>query len=72
MRDFRINVNTLKTRVEQNESDDQPIKKKRRATQSMGGGDEQENEEDATRTSAGDETSMDVGERDTSQQSVVF
>ncbi|WKX92620.1 hypothetical protein Q1695_010558 [Nippostrongylus brasiliensis] len=50
MRDFRINVNTLKTRVEQNESDDQPRKKKRRATQSMGGGDEQENEEDATRT----------------------
>lgn len=74
MRDFRINLSTLKARVIHSGVDEeQPKRKKRRATtQSMERAEGQENDEDMTRTSAGDETTMDTGEKDTSQPSIVY
>ncbi|KHJ96795.1 hypothetical protein OESDEN_03239 [Oesophagostomum dentatum] len=71
MRDFRINLNTLKTRVVQNE-EDEPRKKKRRATQSMERAEGQENDEESRETREGDDTTMQEGEMDATQQSVVY
>ncbi|KHJ80391.1 hypothetical protein OESDEN_19934 [Oesophagostomum dentatum] len=71
MRDFRINLNTLKTRVVQNE-EDEPRKKKRRATQSMERAEGQENDEESRETREGDDTTMQEGGMDTTQQSVVY
>ncbi|RCN53053.1 hypothetical protein ANCCAN_00602 [Ancylostoma caninum] len=72
MRDFRINLNTLKTRVVQNE-EEEPRRKKKRATQSMERPEGQENEEEETRDAeGGDDTTMGVDERNASQQSVVY
>ncbi|KAK6726760.1 hypothetical protein RB195_004835 [Necator americanus] len=73
MRDFRINLNTLRTRVVQNEEEEAPTRKKKRASQSMDRPEDHENREEETRsTEMGEDTTMDIGERDSSQRSVVY
>ncbi|VDM64286.1 unnamed protein product [Angiostrongylus costaricensis] len=70
MRDFRINLKALKTRVVQNE-DEKPRRKKIKATQTMGRSDEQENEE--SMKNSDEEDGITVGDgKDTSEQSVVY
>ncbi|VDM63987.1 unnamed protein product [Angiostrongylus costaricensis] len=70
MRDFRINLKALKTRVVQNE-DEEPRRKKIKATKMMGRSDEQENEESLKNSD--EEDGITVGdEYDASEQSVIY
>ncbi|KAJ1368123.1 hypothetical protein KIN20_029191 [Parelaphostrongylus tenuis] len=62
MRDFRINLKTLKTRVVQNE-DEEPKTKKRRATQAIERSEDQENEEMTKNSDEEDEAADGDGKR---------
>ncbi|KAE9411985.1 hypothetical protein Angca_001340, partial [Angiostrongylus cantonensis] len=69
MRDFRINLKALKTRVVQND-DEEPRRKKIKATKTIRRSDEQENE--LTKNSDEEGGVTDSDDKDISEQSVVY
>uniref|UniRef100_A0A7I4XVJ1 FANCI_HD2 domain-containing protein n=1 Tax=Haemonchus contortus TaxID=6289 RepID=A0A7I4XVJ1_HAECO len=72
MRDFRINLNTLRTRVVQNEDEVEPRRKRKRGTHTEGRSREIENDVDLTGTAEEDDTTILGNGKENSRMSEVY